>query len=472
MVTYLSTEKLKLTINAEAPEGHYFEAQNIYSSSVTFNGNIYVISFEKDERAYFAGRPYLNKIDENNANNIETRLLDTNDIDVYSKFDDPHHRFAIDIDKDGYIHVIGDLHHGAGGSGKGGSQRYATANYLPTRFHNGYGEQMYWISENPEDISSFIFIGDDINRHFPANRTSYNYFIRDNDGELYMAGRQSVQENKSNVPGRLALYLSKYDCITKSWSLIGGVDGNNYGLEANGGTFFPSLFWEPHGYNYSEDSQWYQNYACKIKFDKDNRMHITANVNADTLHDNSTHSIYVYSDDGGQNFKRLDGSTISSLPIRVTDIQSNRPDIVIAQTKDNPIFDSVTPGLFWDKDNSPAIAYNNISDSNNIRTSYRYYDKNSTTWKDKDFSIKVELIRSDHFVLNDGTMLVMGSRYQVHHIKNFEDAGTIYELEKADKLRISYLMREVDKKLLTDRNILRGHSEMDGKSVIITLELP
>jgi uncharacterized protein (DUF1501 family) len=31
-----------------------------------------------------------------------------------------------------------------------------------------------------------------------------------------------------------------------------------------------------------------------------------------------------------------------------------------------------------------------VSDSNNIRTSYRYYDKNSATWKDKDFSIKVE----------------------------------------------------------------------------------
>jgi len=69
-------------------------------------------------------------------------------------------------------------------------------------------------------------------------------------------------------------------------------------------------------------------------------------------------------------------------------------------------------------------------------------------------------------------MLLMGSRYQVHHISTFEDPETIYELEKADKRRMSYLIREVDKKLLTDKNILRRHSEMDGKSVIITLELP
>jgi uncharacterized protein (DUF1501 family) len=468
----ISPKKLKLTINATAPEEHYFESQNIYSSNMTYNGNIYVISFLNDDKELSAGRPCLNKINENNSSDITTEFLDKDTNDIYYKYDDPHHRFDLEIDKNGYIHVIGDMHHGSGQSGKGGSFRQDTANPIPDRFASEYGEQMYWISDNPEDISSFTFVGNDENRHFPANRTTYNYFITDNNGELYLTGRQSIRKDKKNLPGRLGLYLSKYDSTNKTWISLGGIDGNNYGFGDDGNEYFSSIFWEPHGYNRSEDEQWYQNYACKIKFDENNRMHITANVNADTIHDNSTHIIYAYSEDGGENFKRVDGTSISSLPMRITDTQSNRPDIVIAQTKDNPIFDSVTPGLFWDKDKSPAIAYNNISDSNNIRTSYRYYDKNSATWKDKDFSIKVELIRSDHFALNDGTMLVIGSRYQVHHINSFEDAGTIYELEKADKQRISYLMREVDKKLLTDRNILRGHSEMDGKSVIITLELP
>ena len=287
-----------------------------------------------------------------------------------------------------------------------------------------------------------------------------------------MAGRQSVRENKSHESGTLGLYLSKYDCYTKTWTAIGGIDGDSYSLEQDGDEFYPSLLWEPHGYYRDNgDSLWYQNYANKIKFDKNNRMHITANVNADTIQDNSSHIIYAYSDNGGQTFQRLDGSVISSLPMRITDTKSNRPDIVLTQTKSNPIFDSVTPALFWDKDGSPAISYKDISTSKT--TTYRYYNKDTTSWKSKEFDIKVEGIRSDHYSLNDGTMLIVGNSYQVQNINSFSDKGIICELEKSVKQSISndHLVREVDEKLLLDKNLIRGHSEIDGKSVVITFSL-
>ena len=470
----LSEEVLKFKVNALAPEGHVFQGHNQYSSNITFNGNIYVISFESDDRKYFGGRPYINKIAENNQSDIQTELLDKNEIDVYSRFDDPHHRFAMSIDKNGYIHIIGDMHHGAGGSSVGGSNRSTSDNPLPDRFHNAYGEQMYWISERPEDISAFRFIGDDADKHYTCNRTTYNYFIKDNDNELYLAGRHSVRENKSHESGTLGLCVAKYDSVLKKWTALGGIDAEDYGLKQDGDIFFSSLLWEPHGYNKSDTSQWYQNYVSKVKFDKNNRMHITSNINADTVHNNATHIIYAYSDNGGKTFFRLDGSALSTLPMRITDTPINIPSIVLTQNKEQPIFESYTPALFWDKDFSPAISYYNISNPDNRKTTYTFYDKYSQEWHKRDFAINVESIRTEQYPLSDGSMLIIGNRYQAHHKQSFNDFGTIYELTKTDRQSISadYLIREVDDKLLRERNILRGSSEINGTSAIITIEIP
>ena len=51
---------------------------------------------------------------------------------------------------------------------------------------------MYWISDEPEDISSFTFVGKDIKRRYPCNRTTYNYFRQDRKGKLYMAGTGKI----------------------------------------------------------------------------------------------------------------------------------------------------------------------------------------------------------------------------------------------------------------------------------------
>ncbi len=460
-------ENLKIIKNAYAAENHTFQGHNQYSSLVTYNGYIYIFSLDTDRR------PYVNKIDETDSDYIETALIDTDENDIYRVFNDGHHRFSLGIDEDGYIHVIGDMHHGSGDTGAGGSGRMDSDNPLPERFHGAYGGQMYWISDNPEDISSFTFVGKDKAKRYPCNRTTYNYFRQDRDGTLFLAGRQSVREPKSHESGTLGLCLARYDNTIKEWKILGATPSNNYGLK-DYDYVVPSVLWEPHGYNRGEDSQWYQAYSSNIKFDDKNVMHLTAVINADTKLDGSTHIIYAYSKDKGNSFFRADGTKISSLPMRITDTELNRPTIALTQTENNVLFDAKFPALFWDKNYAPAIAYINISDPDNNRTSYRYYDKNRQEWYDKEFAIKVESIRSDHYALPDGSMLSVGTKSKLHYMKNFIDRGITRELSENDKDSISgkYFLREIDKTLLREKNILRGISEIDNRGVVLSIAMP
>ena len=475
LLCFAQEENLNIKVNTYAPDGHIFQGHNQYSSLVTYKGSIYIFSLDEDRR------PYISKINEEDSSDIRTALLDTDESDVYRVFDDGHHRFSLGFDEDGYIHIIGDMHHGSGDTGAGGSGRMdkdkdndgVVDNPLPERFHGAYGGQMYWISDNPEDISSFTFVGKDIDKRYPCNRTTYNYFRQDRDGTLFLAGRQSVREPKSHESGTLGLCLARYDNSNKKWKMLGATPLDNYGLE-DYEYVVPSILWEPHGYNRGEDSQWYQAYYSNIKFDKNNVMHLTSGLNADTDYNASTHIVYAYSKDKGESFFRADGTKIESLPMRITDTEANRPTIVLSQTKEDVVFEVTFPAIFWDRNYAPAISYINLSDSSNIRTSYRYYDRSTKEWHNKEFGIKVESIRSDHYSLGDGTMLSIGNRYQLHHMKNFTDMGTIHELDDDDRTSISnsYFLREIDKTLFRDKNILRGISEIDGRSAVITVSSP
>lgn len=464
---YSSEENLKVTQNASAQDNHTFQYHNQYSSLVTFNGNIYIFSLNQERQ------PYINKINESDSNMIQTELLDKGS-PVYKVFDDSHHRFSIGVDEQGYIHVIGDMHHGAGGSGKGGSGRANTSNPLPLRLHGGYGEQLYWISDNPEDISSFTFIGDDVTKHFPCYNTTYNYFRQDNNGKLYMAGRQSVRVSRNHESGTMGLCLAKYDSNLKEWTMLGGIPEEGYGFTKTLTDELKSVVWEPHGHNVNEDSQWYQAYYSNIKFDGNNTLHLTTTLNADTIHNDSTHIIYAYSKDEGETFYRVDGSKIESLPMRVTGSEANRASIVLSQNKDNVIFEKMFMGLFWDKNKNPAVTFLNKSDPDKIRTSYRYYDSNTSQWITQEFGIKVSSIRSDHYTTNDGSIFEMGARYQINKLQSFTKEGTDYSLEKADKKTFfsQGLLSEVDKTLLLKENKLRGITEINHKGAVVTITVP
>ena len=130
-------------------------------------------------------------------------------------------------------------------------------------------------------------------------------------------------------------------------------------------------------------------------------------------------------------------------------------------------------GLFWDKNKNPAITFKNTSNPNKIRTSYRYYNNKTNQWVTKDFGIKVEGIRSDHYTTNSGTIIEIGIKNEINLLKNFKSKGTIFKLNKKDKKSISgkYLLREVDKTLMLKENILRGISVINGKSCVITIKI-
>ncbi len=450
-----SQEFLPVTISAYAPGGQHFQGHNQYSSLRTFNGNIYVFSMDAIRR------PYINKIDENNSSIIETALLDTCESDIYRVFDDGHHRFDIGIDEQGYIHIIGDMHHGNLGS----KRDVSIDNPLPERFVGSFGDQMYWISDRPEDISSFSFVGFDTLRHIPCNGLTYTHIEPDLNGKLYMSGRQSVRDPRIHVPGTMGLSLWRYNIEVKSWEELGAIPDDNYG-HTGYDAVLPSILWEPHGYG--RESVWYQVYSNSLKFDKNNRLHLLGLINANSIYDGSTHVMYAYSDDGGDTFFRRDGSQIASLPIRVTGPEENRGSILMTQGFPDE-FDASYYGVFWDRNFNPAFSYSQLQTS---KAHYCYYDSESQQSIDADFNISVSNIRSDHYTLHDGSIVFLGTKL-IQHAQSFTDPGTIYymtdpNIPSGDG---GYLIREVDIALLRDKNILRGLSEKYGQGIIISMDL-
>jgi len=450
-----SQETLETAINAYAPEGHHFQGHNKYSSLATFNGNIYVFSMDN------LRRPYINKIDETDSDNIQTALIDTIETDIYRVFDDVHHRFAIGIDQLGYIHVIGDMHHGNLGS----KRDVSVDNPLPKRFNGSIGGQMYWVSDRPEDISSFSFVGFDSLRAIPCNGLTYAHIEPDLNGKLYMVGRQSVRAPRQHIPGTMGLSLWRYDITKNSWEELGGISANNYDFTGQDAVF-PSIVWEPHGYG--RKTVWYQGYSHSIKFDHNNRLHLLSLVNADDTYDGSTHVLYAYSDDGGDTFFRKNGSQISSLPIRVIGPNENRGTILMSQGfPDN--FHAEYFGLFWDKNFNPGFQYKQIQ---TMKGRYCYFDANSQQSITADFNIPVPNRNGDHYSLNDGSIVFIGNK-KICIKSSFTDMGTEYFLSNPDipSGGGKYLLREIDDTVLRDRNILRGLSIKDGRGIVISIDL-
>ena len=82
----------------------------------------------------------------------------------------------------------------------------------------------------------------------------------------------------------MAAAIARYDADARTWVMLGGTDY----IHA-----VKTFFWNDSG----ADGTAYQPYRQRIFFDRNNRMHITS------------------SDDGGDTFKRADGSPYEALPI-------------------------------------------------------------------------------------------------------------------------------------------------------------
>ncbi len=197
---------------------------------------------------------------------------------------------SIGVDRNGYIHVAGNMHHSPFNHPKTGNPYYEYA-------------WQYVVSDKPEDISSFTFVGGDPERTIPGTWITYPSFARDLNGVLYVAFRHRVKFGTGWSPGILAAAIARYDDDAKTWVMLGGTD---YPHEAK------TFFWN----NSGADGTAYQPYRPRIFFDRNNRMHITWVVDdGNGSSGYHTHVLYAFSDSSGDTFKRADGSLYETLPI-------------------------------------------------------------------------------------------------------------------------------------------------------------
>ena len=201
-----------------------------------------------------------------------------------------HNGASVGIDRNGYIHVVGNMHYSPFNHPQTGNSFYQYA-------------WQYVVSSKPEDISSFTFVGNDESRTIPGTWITYPSFARDLNGVLFAAFRHRVKFGTGWSPGIMAAAIARYDADAKTWVMLGGTD-YLHGVK--------TFFWNNSGADGTAD----QPYRPRIFFDSDNGMHVT--WVADDGHGSSgyhTHVLYAYSNDAGDTFKRADGSFYETLPI-------------------------------------------------------------------------------------------------------------------------------------------------------------
>ncbi len=369
-------------------------SDNTYTSVSTFNGNTYFVWVDSDRR------PQITKI--TSSGNTTVQLDPGNDYQVHN---DGHYKFSLGIDKNGYIHVMGGMHNHSVNT---------TAN-LPSRYHGSY--IMYWVSDDPEDISSFTFVGNDEDRSVIGFGFSYCAFVNDIDMELFMSCRMKVHTG-GHAPGEMGVGLFRYNASTQSWTALGGLAPSTPTAE------FKCILWENNGHA-GTTNNFYQAFGRTLKIDANNRMHFASTINNDNSEAEPTHAVYAYSDDGGQTFYRADGSTIASLPMRV-DSGTNQADIV-----EGPIEDAgLHAAVVWDKNGVPAVSY--WPKSYSTPSVYRYWIPDLNWWSSSVASPAGGQPRTVHHSDPSGviTFVTPDSSGKIVRAVDFDTAGKSYWINK------------------------------------------
>ncbi|MBN1675687.1 MAG: BNR-4 repeat-containing protein [Kiritimatiellae bacterium] len=268
----------------------------------TRNGATYLVFRDPDRRPKVVRRVIA-------SGQVEVVFLD-NESPTYYASEDGHNKYSLGIDRDGYIHIVGDMH----------NHSSRDQPHLPARYQNC--RIPYWVSTKPHSIAggfTFRGYGSTGNPHQdtcpPGQGFTYPEFVNDNSGRLYYFSRQWVGDwTGSWAPGAIGVGLKIYDEKTKLWTARGGLAPN-----PPADSTYKVILWEDNGAANSA----YQPHIVDIRFDASNRMHFVASVNNDNsknpnndVSQSSTHLVYAYSDDGGQTFCRASGTRIASLPMR------------------------------------------------------------------------------------------------------------------------------------------------------------
>ncbi len=251
---------------------------------------------------------------------------------------DGHHRFALGVDKSGYIHVTGDMHH---------YSDLSTGVITPYPVRYQKKKILYWRSNKPEDVSGgFSFRGDTFDTAIPGGGWILGRFFTDNNGELFYSSHVHAYESSNNL-GQMAVGLYKYNTNTQSWVSIGGLASK---IDPYLSHLYPVFYWEDSGMS----GGWFQNYQASFKFDKTNRMYFAVTSNTNSALPGANRLLFAMSDDGGLTWKTANGKVIGPLPLRGIDNLPNTADVV--EDSGTTKFFGAKPGLIVDKNGKPGIS--------------------------------------------------------------------------------------------------------------------
>jgi hypothetical protein len=251
---------------------------------------------------------------------------------------DGHHRFSLGIDKTGYVHITGDMHHYSDLS-------TGVITPYPARYQRK--KILYWRSNKPEDISGgFSFRGDSFDTAIPGGGWILGRFFTDNNGELFYSSHVHAYEASDNK-GQMAVGLYKFNATTQTWVSIGGLASKTDPYLSH---LYPVFYWENSGMS----GGWFQNYQASFKFDKANRMYFAVTGNTNSALGGANRLLFAMSDDGGLTWKKANGTIIGPLPLRGIDNLPNTADVVEDSGTTN--FFGAKPGLIIDKNGKPGIS--------------------------------------------------------------------------------------------------------------------
>jgi len=239
--------------------------------------------------------------------------------------------WAVGVDQDGYVHVIGGQHNSPN-----------RANYIPGSWEkmgiapgDGRPSAMYWVSTEPGNISSFEFVGQRGNpRSVPCGWMNYMNFARSPDGTLFLYGRDHIwtwglyrydanARRWTGPGGSTTAMLDRAKATASAWSdrLAGTVP--YYGPTP---ARVLVAAWQPGAYNFNRSS-W------GVRFDRTGRMHVQMGIWGVGENGRMTNGpVYAYSDDLGDTFRRADGTRLK-LPLTVNPVPGHHADMAFHSTR-------------------------------------------------------------------------------------------------------------------------------------------
>jgi len=230
--------------------------------------------------------------------------------------------YSLGLDKNGYIHITGDMRGYPGANDK----------FQPARYRNKI--IMYWRSKSPYTVKDgFEFVGGDPARAIPGTKWTGGAFYADNNGELYYMSRV-LAVGGAHTPPEMGIGLFRYDTTSGSWSALGAEPAHVY----RDAEYHPVLFWElPATCEVNREAR------GTIRFDSQNRMHFSAPAAMTATTAGMNTLLYACSEDGGKTWKKAGGAPISTLPMRAVPGPS-QGDIVASFTQTGILKETFSSG--------------------------------------------------------------------------------------------------------------------------------